>query len=133
MLLFASAAMVFPHSGQTRTGDSMRRVTLICVLLLLLTSLVRAEPAIYELVRLDGQVVARTEAVPSVGDSYWDALSDEWYTVLSVEGTRATVGTPAETKRFFLLRNLRFAAGVAVLLTGAAWYARRKLRARRPA
>lgn len=109
-------------------GDSMRR--LICCIFLSLV-LIRAEPVIYELVRSDGQVVARTEAVPSVGDAYWDAITDEWYTVLSVKGTRATVGTQAETKRFFLVRNLRLAAGAAVLFSGAAWFARRRLRARR--
>ncbi len=109
-------------------GDSMKQLMFCFVLSLLLVS---AEPVIYELVRSDGQVVARTETAPSVGDAYWDAISDEWYTVLSVKGSRATVGTQAETKRFYLVRNLRLATGALALFSGTAWYARRRLRVRR--
>lgn len=107
----------------------MKQLLIFCSVLSLF--LVRSQPTIYELVRFDGQVVARTEAVPSVGDAYWDAISDEWYTVLSVNGNRATVGTQAETKRFYLVRNLRLATGALVFFSGTAWYARRRLRARR--
>lgn len=109
----------------------MRRKLLFLILLLSLSPAVLAEPIIYELVKSDGQVLARTEVMPSVGDAYWDAITDDWYTVLSVKGTRALVGTQTETKRFFMERNLRLAVGAGVVLVSAAWYMRRRLRSRR--
>ncbi len=40
----------------------------------------------YRLLLADGQVIAYTEAVPHVGDYYWQADADKWYHVVRVEG-----------------------------------------------
>jgi hypothetical protein len=105
----------------------MKSICLLSALLLCLGCLAPDQPIIYELVTTDGRVLARTEVKPSIGDSYWEASSDTWYTVISIQGTRALAGTEAETRAFTRERNTRLTIG-AVLLLGAAYYWHRRVR-----
>lgn len=114
-------------TGQTISGDSMRKVALLVILLLLFRVYCQASPLVYELVRSDGYVIARTEVNPSVGDTYWDASSDVWYTVIEVRGNQALAGTEAEASLYFRTRNLRWGLSI-VLLLAAAVYVRRRLK-----
>ncbi len=107
----------------------MKSICLFTALLLCLTGFgfTQHEPVIYELVTTDGRILARTEVRPSVGDSYWEASSDIWYTVISLHGDRALVGTEAETRTFTRERNTRVIISV-ILLLGATYYWYRRFR-----
>lgn len=105
----------------------MKRALLLLLCCCLLPTAVQADPVIYELVTTDGQVLARTEVQPTVGDTYWEASTDSWYTVLEVRGNQAIAGTPAETTTYYRTRNLRWGIGVALLLA-AVYFTRRRLR-----
>lgn len=103
----------------------MRKVSLLVVLLLLFRVNCQASPLVYELVRSDGYVIARTEVKPSVGDAYWDTSSDVWYTVFEVRGNQAVAGTEAEAGLYFRTRNLRWGLSIAILLAAAVYVRRR--------
>lgn len=108
-------------------GDSMKKAILLFIILLFFSLNCQASPLVYELVRSDGFVIARTEAKPSVGDVYWDASSDVWYTVIAVHGTQALSGTEAEASAYFRARNLCWGLSIALFLV-VVYCMRRRLR-----
>lgn len=107
------------------------RITFLCFAGILLFCLCQRNQAglllqggIYQLIRLDGEVVAYTEFRPGVGDTYWHAEEDTWYHVVKMQGDLAWVVPESE----FLASparkgNIVFMIGWTLLVGVAAWKA----------